>query len=191
MDRPAIRDLDDNALIACIRNGDSRALETLLERHYDTMFRIAYRWCRSADDAEDVAQEACVDLARGILRFRGEAAFTTWLYRLVLNAARDWQRRETRIRRREERGEDAMTENVHDPSPDQEQQVFTRQLLDRIDDLPAKEKDAVFLVFGEDLSHREAAKVLECAETTISWRIHRARKRLARSLKQTGDPDCG
>ena len=65
----------------------------LLGRHYGTAYRVAYRWCGTRQDAEDVAQEAFIKVARGIRSFRGNASFTTWLYRIVVNAANDLHRR--------------------------------------------------------------------------------------------------
>jgi RNA polymerase sigma-70 factor (ECF subfamily) len=171
--------IEDDALIELIQRGDSRAFEALVERHYATIFKIAYRWCRNREDADDITQDACIRLGRGILRFRRESKFTTWLYRLVLNAAKDWHRKQARRGRLEEPLE-PLTDVVEQPNA--ENRLDARRLLKEIDGLPDKEKEAVLLVFAEDMAHREAAEVLGCAESTISWRIHSARKRLGKAL---------
>jgi RNA polymerase sigma-70 factor (ECF subfamily) len=171
---------NDAALIAGAQAGDRRALETLVARHYPMMFRIACRWCRNREDALDVTQDACVALARGIFGFQGRAQFTTWLYRLVVNAACDHRRRRARVRANEDPIAAGAVESGATADP--EQRLYLQQVLAEVDALPDKERDALLLVHGEGLSHGEAAAIAGCAETTISWRIHNARKRLARAL---------
>jgi RNA polymerase sigma-70 factor, ECF subfamily len=174
--------LETDALISRARDGDSGAFEMLIERHYATIFRIAFRWSANKDDAEDITQEACVKMARGIAAFRGDSAFSTWLYRLVVNTAKDWTRRQLRTPYQVEL-DDTMLERHGDPSRPEEQ-LYALQVLAKVHALPDKERDAILLVFGEGLSHREAAAVAGCAETTISGRIHTARQRLATQLKE-------
>jgi len=178
--------LDDDTLISLIHRGDSSAFEALVERHYTTIFNIAFRWCRNRDDAEDITQDACIRLGRGISSFRGESRFTTWLYRLVVNAATDWQRKHARSSGIEEPPEPLRNAIEH---PDAENRLHARRMLTEIDALPEKEKQAVLLVFAEGVSHREAADILRCAESTISWRIHSARQRLRDALKHRNSTD--
>ena len=77
----------DGELVAGARAGDRDAFAALVERHYRFIFRVAFRWCGSEPDAEDIAQEVCIKLGRAIRNYRGSGAFTTWLYALTLNAA--------------------------------------------------------------------------------------------------------
>jgi RNA polymerase sigma-70 factor (ECF subfamily) len=162
---------NEKALIKKAQRGDARAFEVLVTEYYEVMFRMAYTWCRNERDAEDITQEACIRLAQGIEKFRGDCAFTTWLYRLVINVAKDWFRKNKR-----HKGEE-LTE-THANAPEGEKQLYTRQMLERVDALPDGEKAAILLVFAEGLSHKEAARILECKESTVSWRIHEARKKL-------------
>src|SRR5512139_1390030 len=83
----------DLELVRLARAGDPSALERLFERHYRTAHRMAWRWCGSRQDAEDAAQEAFIKVARGLPAFREGSSFTTWLYRIVVNAAMDQHRR--------------------------------------------------------------------------------------------------
>jgi RNA polymerase sigma-70 factor, ECF subfamily len=83
---------DDDRLVRLARAGDRSAFAALVERHYEFIYRVAWRWSASRPEAEDVAQEVCIRLAGAIGGFRGEGRFTTWLYALTLNAARDQQR---------------------------------------------------------------------------------------------------
>lgn len=163
---------DDSQLIKKAQGGDSAAFEALVNRHYDTMFRMAFKYCGRRNDAEDITQEACIKLAHGLDSFKGDSAFTSWLYRLVINAAKDWYK----------------SQNRHPSSSDgleivtlaakAEDQVYAQEVLTEVYKLPEGEKDALLLVMSEGLSHKEAGKILGCKESTISWRIHEARKKL-------------
>ncbi len=165
----------DAELIARAVAGDEQAFARLLERHYATIFRTAFRWCGRRDRAEDVAQEVCVKLARQLAGFDGRARFETWLYRVTINAAKDAERSARRYVSAEEVG--AQTQAAP-PGEHPERLLDVQRILEVVQALPAKLRDAVLLVYLEDLSHREAAAVLGCAETTVSWRIFQARRRL-------------
>ena len=167
--------LDDTKLAAKARAGDARAFEILIERHYDRIFRMAFKWCRNRESAEDITQNVCIKLARAIHQFNGRAAFTSWLYRLVINAAIDWQRQNSRPT--EELGE----ETVAVPAGVEEKMIADEGLakvMAQINKLAEKEKTALLLVLGEGMSHKEVAVIMECKESTVSWYIHEARKKL-------------
>lgn len=156
--------------------GDRRAFAALLEARYDTMFRMALRWCGNRQDAEDITQTACIKLARALPSYRFQAAFTSWLYRLVVNTAIDWKK----MQRRHERGHESLPAETELPAAggDAARDLETRQDLARVLALPEREKTALLLVFGEGLSHAEAAFVMACRESTVSWYIHEARRKL-------------
>ena len=82
----------DEALIRRAQGGDATSFAELLDLHYDTIYRFAWKWCGHAANAEDIAQLACMKLATSLTQFRFQAAFTSWLYRLVISCAQDWQR---------------------------------------------------------------------------------------------------
>ena len=90
--------MSDVELALRARDGEREAFGLLLERHYDLVYRVARRFAGNAADAEDIAQDVCVGLAGKLKSFRGEARFTTWLYRVALNACRDHMRRQGRVR---------------------------------------------------------------------------------------------
>ncbi len=166
----------ETELIRRAQGGDGAAFEALLRRYYDTMYRTAYRWCGNRADAQDITQSACIKLAHAIGAFRFGSAFATWLYPLVINTAKDWARSRAR-----HAGDGLDPEQAEAPAaegPMAEQKVYARQVLDHIRALPEREREAVFLVFGEGLSHREAATAMTCQESTVSWYIHEARKKL-------------
>ncbi|MCK5374395.1 MAG: RNA polymerase sigma factor [Alphaproteobacteria bacterium] len=171
---------EDDTLISSARNGDSRAFEMLINRHYERMFAIAFKWTRNRADAEDVTQTACINMAKGIRRLHNEKTFTTWLYRIVVNAAKDFFRQNNRTQ--------TLPDNYEPFSEalNPEEELYMRERLEEIYALPEKERDALLLVFGEGLNHRETAQVLGCAETTISWRIHKARNHLNSQREKKG-----
>jgi RNA polymerase sigma-70 factor (ECF subfamily) len=171
----------DQALVRRAVDGDRTAFALLVERHYDFVYRVAFRWCRNRTDAEDIAQEVCARLGKAIRNFRGASAFTTWLYALTINAARDMGRK---FKRDTEKAE----------AWGQQSRLFgeaegddAERLWELVAALPAKQRDAVLLVYGEGLSHAAAGDVMACAETTVSWHIHEAKKRLKRLMAEAGE----
>ncbi len=166
---------EEHKLIRAAQSGDASAFEALVNMHYETMYKMAFKWCGNKTEAEDITQEACIKLARGINAFRFESAFTSWLYRLVINTAKDWYRKAGR-----QPSSDGLDEvQINSKSEDQ---VYAREVLAEVYNLPEGEKDALLLVMGEGLSHKEAGKILGCKESTVSWRIHEARKKLGALL---------
>jgi RNA polymerase sigma-70 factor, ECF subfamily len=181
MEAPPIEP-SDLELVRRAREGDSSALERLFERHYRTAYRVAYRWCGTRQDAEDAAQETFVKVARGLPAFRETSSFTTWLYRIAVNTAMDMHRRgATRARLAVEAGRNRPTEAqdaVAAPADCDSDRAW-----EAVGGLPEKQRTALLLVFGEGLSHREAAAVMGCPEVTVSWRIHQARKKLGKIME--------
>ncbi len=159
--------------------GDRAAFETLISENYDFIFRVAYKWSGSREDAEDIAQDVVVKLVRIIGSYDGRAAFTSWLYRVVLNVTRDMQRK--RARRNRQNTELEETGADHSP-PDQEQSALTGELWAAVRQLPERQRDAMLLVYGEEKSHAEAAQIMECREATVSGHVHAARKALKKLL---------
>ena len=167
----------DIELIDRVRKGDSRAFRELLDKHYTTIYRMAFRFCGNRTDAEDVTQMSSLKLAQTITGFKGDAAFTTWLYKLVLNSARDWRRSQARHERGSV-GLDDVEFTVGDNGQTPEAKLETTQKLAAIHKLPEPEREIIWLVYGEGLTHKEVAEIIGCAEGTISWRISEARKML-------------
>ncbi len=162
--------MDDSELIKRAQQGDRSAFEALLREHYDIMFRMAFKYCGSRADAEDITQEACLKLARTIGSYRFKAKFTSWLYRLVINTAKDFHRAR--------KPEGPLDGDYKDLAADAETIVYANEILAQVRALPDNEKTALLLVMSEGMTHREAAIVMECKESTVSWYIHEARKKL-------------
>ncbi|OZY84207.1 RNA polymerase subunit sigma-24 [Cellvibrio mixtus] len=173
----AMTDADHPTLIRHAQAGDGAAFAQLLAQHYDTMFRFAYRWCGHRSDAEDITQLACIKLAQSIAQFRFEAAFSSWLYRLVINCAKDWHKSQ---QRHQHDNIDNWIEPEQAPDQRAENSIYLQQLLHLLDHMAEGFKETALLVHGEGLSHAEAAEVLHLKESTVSWRLHEIRKQLQR-----------
>lgn len=171
----AVAPASDSSLARLAARGDRAAFSELCERHYDYIFRIACKWSGKKSDAEDIAQDVCIKLATAIRSFDGRAAFTSWLYKVTLNAVRDMQRARSR------RGKNIDRYAVVAPDeelPDQEDSTAMKEIWAAVRQLPDQQRDAVLLVYAEDMSHAQAGEIMGCKETTVSWHIHEAKKTL-------------
>ncbi len=183
LDESEPSDLD---LVGKAREGDRVAFGELVERHYDFVYRIAYRWCGRKADAEDVAQEVCVRLGKAIRDYRGGSAFRSWLYAMTLNATRDLVRKSVRETAKVEAyGLHALTAGPAQGEAEAESRA--EALWAAVRQLPDKQRDAVLLVYGEEFSHAEAAEIMSVAEATVSWHIHEAKKRLKQLMRASGE----
>ena len=171
---------NDHELVGRAVSGDAAAFARLIERHYDMIFRVAFKWCGDREDAEDIAQDVCVKLGTVISGFKGDAAFSSWLYRITLNAVRDFQRASKR--RHDNMAALAVVAQT-DYRPDPAMEMTQTQMWQKVRQLPPKQRDAMLLIYAEDLSHAQAAGIMECAESTISWHVHEAKKRLKQEMQ--------
>jgi RNA polymerase sigma-70 factor, ECF subfamily len=161
--------------------GDAVAFATLAERHYDRLYALAWRWVGARDEAEDVAQETMVKIAGAIRNFRGDSAFATWAYRIAYTTAVDHIRARARVAPLAPARLLELTDGADCDTP--EQAMMDNELWRAVRALPEQQRDAVLLVYGEDLSHGEAAALMGCSENTVSWHLGEARKRLKISLE--------
>ncbi len=174
----------DLELIGLAQKGDRTAFGNLVERHYSFVYRVAWRWCGSKPDAEDIAQEVCARLGRAIRDYRGGSAFTTWLYAMTLNAVRDMKRKSARETAKIDAfGVHALIDGGIEPEPEDQAEA----LWGAVRQLPDKQRDALLLVYGEGLTHAAAADAMACAEPTVSWHIHEAKKRLRKMMRTAGE----
>jgi RNA polymerase sigma-70 factor (ECF subfamily) len=183
--RPNFDSVPDLDLVARAAAGERAAFEALLRRHYDRIHRIAWRLTGSASDADDIAQEVSCALIEKLASFRGEARFTTWLFGIVVNACRDHGRRRQTLKRFRA-GLSVLASLAAAPDArDLYRRTWMASELARLDPVL---RETIVLVVGEDMSHLEAAHALGVAESTVSWRMHEARRRLAaRALKEIPD----
>lgn len=173
---------DTQLLLRQAAGGDAAAFARLAEEHYLLVYKVAYKWCGRRENAEDIAQDVFMKLPEKLAGFRGEASFTSWLYRITINAAKDYARTTGRHSAREV----AFAEGFDAPSDEvaADEQIASRQAFAQVHALPEAVRDAVLLVYAEGMNHKQAAKILGCAETTVSWRIFQARKLLKTALSE-------
>lgn len=162
-------------LIELVKAGDTRAFERLISEHYRFIYKTAFRWLGHKSDAEDVTQSVCIRLVDAITRFDGRSKFTSWLYSVTLNAVRDLQRSHKRHGKHIQAVSYVAREEI---DASQEDDLRVNDIWRIVRQLPEKQRDAVMLVFGEQLSQAEAAVIMGCKEVTVSWHIHNARKSL-------------
>lgn len=174
-------DSDDRALLAAHLAGDPEAFTALVLRHRDRLWAVAVRTLADRDEAADALQDALISAFRNAGTFRGDAAVTTWLHRIVVNACLD------RIRRRKSRPTVPLGTMDVPSRRDPQAQVDTRLAVQQaLATLPAEQREALILVDMEDLPVAEAAQVLGVPVGTIKSRCARGRTALALLLREGG-----
>ena len=160
---------DDAELVAACAAGRPEAFRELLARYRRSAVTLAYQMLGNAEDAEDVAQEAFVRVFEAIPRFRGQAAFPTWLYRIVTNLCLG-----SRRRRRVTVGLDAVREPraADSPSRSVTEGLLARQVMAA---MPADRRAILLLREQEGLSYREIADALDLPLGTVRSRLSKAR----------------
>lgn len=166
----------DAELLAAHVAGDPAAFETLFRRHYRRLYRLARATSRNPEDAADALQEAMLSAHRGAADFRNDAAVTSWLYRIVVNACLDRLRR-TKPHSPIEFEEESCA--LEDPSAEIDTSIVIEKALLR---LPSDQRAAVIAVDMQGYSVAEAADLLGVPEGTVKSRCARARARLAVAL---------
>lgn len=174
----------DRSLIAACQRGDREAFRLLFEKYKDRVYSLALHFSGNEAVAQDVAQRIFLKLYTSIGQFRGDAHFTTWLYRMVFNACTDEQRKTRRLVPFEG-GAVTAVERRGERRP-QEQAQFRRQISDAVrgalQRLKPELRQPLVLRYVEGLSYQEIAAALGCSAGTIASRLNRAHKLLARQL---------
>lgn len=169
---------DENVLARAAAAGDSAAFAALIERVYDRLFALSFRLTGSRAEAEDLTHDICTALPRKITGFRGDARFSTWLYRVAVNAAHDRRRRAARHQQAAaDWGEVEQARRAEAADARAAQDWLTAAMTA----LPDEIRDTLALTLG-GMSQAEAAEVLDIAPGTVSWRISDAKRRL-RAMK--------
>lgn len=174
--------VDERVIEAC-QAGDREAFRLLFETYKDRVFSIAvYSFGGDEAAASDVSQQIFLKLMTSIKQFRGDSAFTTWLYRLVVNACTDEQRKRKRFL---PFADPATMSKVEERRP-QEKRYAKLEIADSVQaaikQLRPKLRMAILLKYVEDLSYEEIAGVLGCSKGTVASRLNRGHQLLARKL---------
>ena len=164
---------------------EQRDFDTIVEEYSSFVYNVAFKMMGTAEDAEDVAQEAFISAYRAFDRFRGESRVTTWLYRITVNAALMRLRKEKRARTLTQTGLDDM--EIADWSETPERSAAASELGNTIQDgialLEPDLRSAVVLRDVESLSNTEASEVLGITVSSLKSRLHRGRVLLRKYLE--------
>jgi RNA polymerase sigma-70 factor, ECF subfamily len=177
--------LSDEALVtAYLASGEAASLETLVERHLGPVRNLVFRMVLDDHLADDLTQEVFLQAIRGLPSFGGRAKFSTWLYRVAMNAIHNHVGRERRspVEFREKLPDAGQTES----RPDQAAlgNELQRVLETALAELDPRLRAALVLTCLEGLPIKEAAAIEACSVPTMYWRMHRARKLLKSRLQK-------
>jgi RNA polymerase sigma-70 factor (ECF subfamily) len=178
----------DLALAIAAGKGDMQAFEELYQRHHRRVYSLCLRMTQNVAEAEDLAQEAFIQLFRKIGSFRGDSAFTTWLHRLTVNQClMHFRKKSVKLERTTEEGE-TPTQVVRGTENPNSMPVVDRIALDSaLNQLPPGYR-AVFLLHDvEGHEHEEVAKILGVAVGTSKSQLHKARMKLRRILRKQSE----
>ncbi|MDR1282364.1 MAG: RNA polymerase sigma factor [Opitutaceae bacterium] len=179
----------DASLISRAAQGSGDAFSELFNRYYPAIHAFAWRLTLCPAEAADIAQDTFIHAARSLGGFRREASFKNWLHTIAVNKSRDRHRQ--RLRRERLSSELAALQAGEDADACDDDIRFSGDgiaprhvaLRDALAALPGELREAVVLVYYENLNHAGAARILGCAESTVSWRIFRAKQKLKRRLR--------
>lgn len=185
------REPSDEALCERVAAGDERAFDLLVGRYQARAYRTAWLILRNADDARDVSQDAFVRVYESAARFRGEARFSTWFHRILVNLCLDHRRKWRFWRARAEPDEavEALPAEPADPVERLGGEQDARALWAAVGRLSPRQRAAVVLMAQAGLETREIAAVLGMSEATVRVHLHRAVAALRRLLRPPGAPD--
>ena len=176
--------LSDPVLVQRAKDGDGRALETLLARHTPKVDRLARHLLRDPEDARDAAQDALTKVCQRLEQFRGDAQFSTWLHRLVVNTCRDAAER-TRARTHEPLENDFQSPPDDDPASMAGISELRRELCDSLAGVSAKQAQVVLLKDALGYSFEEIAAAAGIPVGTAKCHAHRGRARLREQLEES------
>ena len=173
----------DEELVRRFRAGEPEAFTDLVRRHQQRVYSVCLRVLGDADAAADVAQDTFITVLRKLDGFRGDAAFTTWLHRVTVNACYDELRRKRRRPMLHAVAEEGPEHGSGPPAPDHADEVVgTRDVARALASIPEEFRMAVVLADVQDMAYEQISKVLDVPVGTVKSRVHRGRLALAAAL---------
>lgn len=177
---------DEQATLAAARTGDREAFGRLVERYQRDVYRLCYRYVNDHHDASDLAQDAFLKAFRAIGSFRGDSAFSTWMYRIAVNTCLNF--RSAKRAAREE-----LPETLPDPRPGIGQRILddeqSRRVREAVTRLPEKQRATLILKVYNELTHDEVAKILGSSVGTVKANLFHALANL-RKMLAAGAPEA-
>ncbi|QGU00183.1 RNA polymerase sigma factor RpoE [Candidatus Syntrophocurvum alkaliphilum] len=185
--------ISDEQLVKKARDGDSEAFEELVSRYKNKVYSLSFRYMSNEEDAYDMAQEAFLKAFRSLRTFKGDASFSTWIYRITTNVCLDELRRRKRRIAPLSLNEplathegDEVEKEIPDTSPTAdilyEQKEFAGYIQHILDQIKPEHKTAIILRDMMDLTYEEISEVLNCSVGTVKSRLNRARTALRKKL---------
>ena len=176
--------ISDAECVRKLQRGETDAFETLIRRHQKTIFNLVYRMLGDYDEAAEISQEVFLSAYRAIGNFRGDANFSTWLYRIALNHATT--RRKSLNTRQQRIVPIENTEPASDPHPGPAETMEKKEIRQRVQQalnrLDPEDAAVILLRDLQDVPYEEVARVLEIPVGTVKSRLHRARQALKSEL---------
>ncbi len=169
----------DAASIRRVLAGDAEAYADIVRRWQRPLYELAYRFSGEAGTAEEMAQEALLKAYRALPHWRGEGAFSTWLFAIATNSYRSWLRRKRPATLPIEAAEEAAAPSDGDPAERREREAWVRRA---VDELPVHYREAIHLFYFHEMDLAAAAASLGVPEGTLKSQLHRARQLLERRL---------
>jgi len=164
----------DWQIIQKIQSGDASSFHEIFHRHKSNIINLAFRFTRSKEAAEDIAQDVFIKIYEGKAKFDPKAKFTTWLYRVTVNASIDFARRKK------------FSEIPSNIAAEQKEGLAEEEIKaivqSAIDSLPEKFRSPILLYQFEEMSHREIASILRITEKAVERRIYHAKEVLRKKL---------
>ncbi|HEY3226945.1 MAG TPA: sigma-70 family RNA polymerase sigma factor [Planctomycetota bacterium] len=178
---------DDRDLVERSRRGDGEAFGRLVERHQDRIYTAVLRFCGDPEDARDIVQRAFINAWRRLEAFKGDCAFSTWMYRIAFNESVSFRREGGRRKLVpiQGRDEEPVAEPVDDRRPSERMEVEEgrRKVQEALNLLDPGERKILILKELEERSYDEIAEILEIPKGTVRSRLFRAREALREKLK--------
>ncbi len=168
------------------RTGNRELLDELITRNISMVRSVVFQMVLDDTLADDLTQEAFLKALTQLPSFNGRSQFSTWLYRVAMNAAHDYLRREVRspIETRGKVPEPIPNRNDRGPEKNAMESEFQHEVEEAIADLSPKLRAAIVLTSLQNLDVKEAAEIENCSTSTMYWRVHEARKRLKPRLER-------
>jgi RNA polymerase sigma-70 factor, ECF subfamily len=178
----------DGEIIRRVCSGETRLFEELVRRYQDQVYGMAARFVGQAADSEDIAQEVFLRAFRGLEGFKGDAKFSTWLYRITFNLCTDWLRRSKRPGHRTTSIDEGP--EVADAAGDLGEGLLASErraeVRTALDGLPERYRIVVTLLYYHKLSYEQIGALLEVPTKTVETRLYRARRMLREKLEDGG-----
>lgn len=180
--------LSDLDLIFKVQDGDESAFSELMRRHYRGVVNYIYKFTHSVENSEDLAQEVFIRVYRSIDRYRPEAKFTTWLYKIATNVsitAVRYSNREKNVSldEMEESNQQTGDEKIFSASDFTFRREISALIFEALETLPEKEKIAIVLCKYEEMPYIEVAEVIGCSVGAVKAYVYRGRMKLIEKLK--------